>query len=65
MPKPRDISEEAVTRYEIIQGIELEKTLCPWCGEMMFGVKERRQNTQYANDGMNYVTCCEDCFMEI
>jgi RNase P subunit RPR2 len=53
-----------MNRYDIAIGKELPKSFCGMCQEMKPGVETRRQNTQYADDPMNYVTCCEDCFKE-
>lgn len=38
---------------------------CPVCDRYRFGVKERRQNTQYNYDPDNYVECCSKCIDRI
>lgn len=38
---------------------------CPECGRIRFGVKERRQHTQYNYDPDNYVKCCSKCIVRI
>lgn len=39
---------------------------CPVCGRWFrFDIKRRRQNTQYEDEDLNFVTTCEDCFEEI
>lgn len=52
-------------RYAIALEVEPKLLFCGYCGKMKPGVEYRRQNTLYADDSRNYVTCCEDCFKEI
>jgi hypothetical protein len=37
---------------------------CPECNTESSTVEERRQNTRYTKDELNYVTMCRECFKE-
>lgn len=37
---------------------------CPCCERMLFKVHTWRTNTQFADDGKNYIHCCYECICE-
>ena len=38
--------------------------VCPECMKKKKTVEQRRQNTRYTNDELNYVVMCKGCFKE-
>lgn len=38
--------------------------VCVSCKKKKDSVEERRQNTRYANDSLNYVVMCDECFID-
>ena len=53
-----------MTRYDIIKGVEIPKSRCGICERDMPYVFRRRLCTQYADEDSNYMTSCEECFIE-
>ena len=50
------------------ESLSLEKQLsvCPRCKRKVVGVvKRRRLFSTYADDALNYMTCCEECYQDI
>jgi len=42
-----------------------EGAACPICGTVGLDVEQRRQNTAHADDALNWVVSCLDCFDNI
>ncbi len=38
---------------------------CPMCEEEKDTVRSRRQNTNYHDDQLNFITCCASCFRKV
>ena len=38
--------------------------VCPFCGRLFSNIERRRLNTCYADEKMNYLTSCSECYKE-